>query len=108
MKKKNKIFLKQLLIAIVTAIPLLFIHVYSLDQIKKLNSLKSDKTILLKNLEDELESSKVEIQKLSSEDVIISKAQKRLGLVKAGEKNVLHIDKTKIGVIENIIKHKYD
>ncbi len=107
MKRNNKAFLKKLLVAILTITPLLFVHLYSINEIEKLNSLKNEKQILLNDLNDRLEAKRVEVQKLSSEEVIIPKAFK-LGLVKINNLNKIKINKSKIELIKEIVEKKYD
>jgi len=106
-KRNNKAFLKKLLVAILTITPLLFVHLYSINEIEKLNSLKNEKQILLNDLNDRLEAKRVEVQKLSSEEVIIPKAFK-LGLVKINNLNKIKINKSKIELIKEIVEKKYD
>jgi len=108
MKKKNKYFLKYLFIAILTITHLLFAHLYTLDKIKKLNAAKNDKIAILKDKQDILEAKKVELQKLLSEDEIINKASKKLGLIKTNNINKLSINKSKLSLIKNLVDKKYD
>ncbi len=107
MKGNNKSFLKKLLIAVVTVTPLLFVHMYSINEIEKLNSVKNEKLSLLNDLNDRLESKRVEVQKLSSEEIIIPKAFK-LGLVKINNLNKIDVNKSKYDIIKSIVKKKYD
>ncbi|GBD91651.1 hypothetical protein BMS3Abin04_02383 [bacterium BMS3Abin04] len=108
MEKKNKYFLKYLLIAILTITPLLFFHLYTLDKIRKLNALKNDKIAMLKDKQDVLEAKRVELQKLISEDEIIKKAYKKLGLIKTNDINKLTVNKSKLSLIKNLVDKIYD
>ncbi|GEM_PF-2721015 len=107
MKGNNKAFLKKLLFSILTITPLLFIHLYSISEIEKLNSIKNEKLSLLNDLNDRLEASRVEVQKLSSEEVIIPKAFK-LGLIKINNLKKIHINKSKVNLIKSIVEKKYE
>ncbi len=107
MKQNNRAFLKKLLIAILTITPLLFVHLYSINEIEKLNSLKNEKQFLLNDLSDRLEAKQVEVQKLSSEEVIIPKAFK-LGLIKISNLNKININESKVDLIKEIVEKKYD
>ena len=95
-------------VIIVTVTPLLFTYLFTLQGIKVLNSKKNEKLELLREKENKLEIRKVEYQKLTSEDEIVSKAKQNFDLVRIDHMDKIAINKNKIENLKKFVAKKYD
>ncbi|MCX7876635.1 MAG: cell division protein FtsL [Melioribacteraceae bacterium] len=86
-----------------------FIYVFLISEIKRMNREKIIKQEILTERINKLEMYLVEVQKLTSESRIVSLAQDSLGLSRP-EKNIeiISVSKNQIIQVENFIKGKYD
>ena len=96
------------MVIIVTVTPLLFTYLFTLQGIKVFNSQKNKKLEILREKENKLEIKKVEYQKLTSEDEIVSKAKDNFDLVRIDHLDKISVNKNKIENLKKFIAKKYD
>ena len=108
MKKKESTFLRQLLIAIITIVPLLVIYQVTIKKVKELNSTKNNKLQILREKENKLEQKKVAFQKLTSEDEIVKKAKDKFQLIPSDHIDDININSNEIKNLKKMISKKYD
>jgi hypothetical protein len=108
MKKKESTFLKKLLMAIFTILPLLFVYQFLIKEVKSLNSLKNEKLQVLREKENKLEQKKVAYQKLTSEDEIVKRAKDKFELIRIDHIDDININSNQIKNLKKMISKKYD
>ena len=102
-------FLKTLITVASITIVMLFIYVFTLEEIKSLRYQKQESQELLNQKNNRIEELRVEIQKLSSEERITKIAAEKLGLVRnSGKSETLKINKDKINRIEELVNGRYE
>ena len=97
-----------LLIGFFTVTPLLFVYLFTVKAIKELNAEKNLISSVLKEKENQLEQKRVEIQKLTSEDEIVRKAENKFGFERIDFAEELIVNESRIKRVEKIINEKYD
>jgi hypothetical protein len=97
-----------LFIGVVTLTPLLFIYLFTLQEIKELNADKNKFLEVLREKENKLEMRKVEYQKLTSEDVVVGKAKDKFDLVRIEYLDKIQINNNKISNLKKYIAKKYE
>ena len=90
-------------IGVVTLTPFLFTYLFTLQEIKELNSDKNKFLEVLREKENKLEMRKVEYQKLTSEDVVVSKAKDKFDLVRIEYLDKIQINNNKISNLKKYI-----
>ncbi len=101
--------LKKIITFILFVSVVLFIYVMVLSEIKNLNLEKLKKTELLAERKNKIELTKVEKQKLMTEERIVKIAADSLGLIKAAEQfETINVSKNQIKGIQNIVNEKYE
>lgn len=95
-------------IVLFTITPILFAYLFSINEIKDLNSLKNNKLEELKEKENRLEAKRVEYQKLTSEDEVVKKAKEKFDLVHIDNLSKISVNKNQINNIKKFISKKYD
>ncbi len=95
-------------IGVVTLTPLLFIYLFTLQEIKELNADKNKFLEVLREKENKLEMRKVEYQKLTSEDVVVGKAKDKFDLVRIEYLDKIQINNNKISNLKKYIAKKYE
>ncbi len=109
MKKQKSSFFKAFLFTALPVVIGLFIYVMINHEIKLMNRIKDNKEELLAQKNNKIRNYRVEVQKLSSEERIVSIARDSLGLVRGNEifEN-LFVSNKKIDQIEKLVNDKYD
>jgi predicted RND superfamily exporter protein len=97
-----------LFIGVVTLTPLLFIYLFTLQEIKELNADKNKFLEVLREKENKLEMRKVEYQKLTSEDVVVGKAKDKFDLVRIEYLDKIQVNNNKISNLKKYISKKYE
>jgi len=97
-----------LFLIVITITPLLFAYLFTLQEIKELNAKKNIDMEELREKENKLEIKKVEYQKLTSEDEVVSKAKDKFDLVRIDHLDKITINKNKIDNLKKYIAKKYD
>ncbi len=95
-------------IGVVTLTPLLFIYLFTLQEIKELNADKNKFLEVLREKENKLEMRKVEYQKLTSEDVVVGKAKDKFDLVRIEYLDKIQVNNNKISNLKKYIAKKYE
>ncbi len=97
-------------IAIVVIISLVLLgYVVVRSEIKRINREKITKQEMLNERFKRIETMLVEVQKLTSEDVIVKIAQDSLGLIRPSENlEMISVSKDQIKQIEKLLNEKYD
>ena len=95
-------------ISLVTITPFLFTYLFTLQEIKELNADKNKILEVLKEKENKLEMRKVEYQKLTSEDEVVSKAKDKFDLVRIDYLDKIQINNNKISNLKKYIAKKYE
>ncbi|MCP5061764.1 MAG: hypothetical protein GY936_04770 [Ignavibacteriae bacterium] len=108
MKKKESSFLKKLLFAILTILPLLFVSLFIIKEVKGLNSFKNELLQELREKENKLEQKRVAYQKLTSEDEIVKRAKDKFELIRIDHLDDININSNQIKNLEKMISKKYD
>lgn len=108
MRKKSSSFFKNISLVLITVTPLLFAYLFTLQGVKELNAQKNKKLEELREKENKLEISKVEYQKLTSEDEIVGRAKNKFDLVRIDHLDKISINKNKIENLKKFISKKYD
>lgn len=108
MKKKESSFLKKLLFAILTILPLLFVYLFIIKEVKGLNSFKNERIQELREKENKLEQKRVAYQKLTSEDEIVKRAKEKFELIRIDHLDDININSNQIKNLEKMISKKYD
>jgi hypothetical protein len=79
------------------------------SEIKRINREKITKQEMLNERYKRIEAMLVDVQKLTSEDVIVKMAQDSLGLMRPTENpEVISVSKDQIKEIEKLLNNKYD
>jgi flagella basal body P-ring formation protein FlgA len=101
--------LRNFIIVVITSAIVLFIYVATLNEIKNLNKDKLTKVEQLNALNNKIETSVVQIQKLTSEDRITKFVIDSLGMKKSTTNiEVIIASKNQIRRLEKILQEKYD
>lgn len=79
-----------------------------MNEIKALNAFKNTQLEELREKENKLEIKKVEYQKLTSEDEVVSKAKEKFELIRIDHLDKIPINKNKIANLKKYIAKKYD
>jgi cell division protein FtsL len=97
-------------IAIVVIISLVLLgYVIVRSEIKRINREKITKQDMLNERFKRIETMLVEVQKLTSEEVIVKIAQDSLGLIRPSENlEMISVSKDQIKQIEKLLNEKYD
>ena len=88
--------------------PLIFVYVYIIKQVKNLNAEKNNKLEILREKQNKLEEQKVAYQKLTSEDEIVRKAKEKFNLVRIDHLDKININTNQIKNLEKLIQKKYE
>lgn len=88
--------------------PLIFVYVYIIKQVKNLNAEKNNKLEILREKQNKLEEQKVAYQKLTSEDEIVRKAKEKFNLVRIDHLEKININTNQIKNLEKLIQKKYE
>jgi len=88
--------------------PLIFVYVYIIKQVKNLNADKNNKLEILREKQNKLEEQKVAYQKLTSEDEIVRKAKEKFNLVRIDHLDKININTNQIKNLEKLIQKKYE
>jgi len=87
----------------------LFVYVAVLNEIKNMSKEKINKIESLSEKQNRVQMKTVEIQKLTSEDRIVSLAKDSIGLMRPLENlDIIYVSPVQIKRIENFVKEKYD
>ena len=106
MKKTFSIYFT---VSVVSAMVFIFSYMLLLSENKALAKLKLEKQNLLSQKQSDLNQVLVELQKLSSEDRIVSYAADELDLVRQIKKvDVIPINKKQVIQINKLVKRKYE
>jgi cell division protein FtsB len=101
--------LKIFIVIIVAMAVSIFIYVAILNEIKSLNKDRLNKTEVLAEKQNRIETLIVEIQKLTAEDRIVKFASDSLKMSRPKEiLESIFVSKNQIRQIEKILKEKYD
>lgn len=95
-------------ISLVTITPFLFTYLFTHQEIKELNADKNKILEVLREKENKLEMRKVEYQKLTSEDEVVSKAKDKFDLVRIEYLDKIQINNNKISNLKKYIAKKYE
>ena len=93
---------------LITVTPLLFLYLFTLQEIKDLNAKKNTTIEELREKENKLEIKQVAYQKLTSEDEVVRKAKEKFQLVRIDHLDMISINKNKIDNIKKHITKKYE
>lgn len=96
------------MITVFTLVPILFIYIYTVKAIKELNALKNYRFEELREKENSLQVKKVAYQKLTSEDEIVEKAERKFGLKKMNYLDQININTIQIENISKMVNKKYE
>lgn len=96
------------MITVLTFVPILFIYIYTVKSIKDLNALKNYRLEELREKENSLQVKKVAYQKLTSEDEIVERAEKKFGLKKMNYLDEININSIQIENISKMVNKKYE
>lgn len=86
----------------------MFTYLFTLQEIKELNADKNKILEVLREKENKLEMRKVEYQKLTSEDEVVSKAKDKFDLVRVEYLDKIQINNNKISNLKKYIAKKYE
>ena len=107
MKKKNN-FIKNFVFFFGFAVIVLFVYVFLLTEIKSMTKSKSLKQEELIDKKNKIEMNRVELQKLTSEERIVSFAQDSLSMFRPGtEIDSVTVNKQQLMYIINKLNERY-
>lgn len=87
----------------------LFLYVATINEIKNMNKTKINRIELLSEKNNRIQQKIVDIQKLTSEDRIVTMAIESLGLIRPKQNlEVLLVSRKQIDQIEKLVNEKYD
>lgn len=86
----------------------MFTYLFTLKEIKELNTKKNTYLEELREKENKLEIKQVAYQKLTSEDEVVRKAKEKFELVRIDHLNKISINKNKIENLKKYIAKKYE
>ena len=105
----KKTFSVYFTVSVISAMAFIFSYMLLLSENKALAKLKLERQNVLSQKQSDLNQVLVELQKLSSEDRIVSYAKEELGLVRQIKKiDVIPINKKQVIQINKLVKRKYE
>ncbi len=101
--------LKNFILIVVAVAVVLLTYVMTYTEIKRFNKMKISKQEILNERKNRIEAKSVEIQKLTSEDRIVSFARDSLKMIRPDDNlDQLNVSKDQIKQIEKLVNEKYD
>jgi hypothetical protein len=108
MKKKSS-FIPMLFLSLIILVSSIFIYLFSVSEIKAMNKTKNILVGKLTDRTNRLETSMVEVQRLSSENRIVKIAREELGLIRSTKQyEIIYIDSDQINQVNRIVNSKYE